>query len=282
MDPLEIPETADRASWYGVVSHPHVRFDGILFDIGATSCDQVEQDYRDLIEQRLADTGGMSPVEITGGYDVGDTDVSIEATFRLVDPVDLTDLRASLLVYEDDVFYCCGYGGVDTWPVVTRRIHDEEIVLQNVDDEVVVSAEIPIDPEWDPEMLHVVAYLQNTATKEVIQGLYVEPSPASVDDLIGGAGVLQIDAARPTPFRQATEIAFTIPSHAGGGRVLLEIVDLQGRRVAALVEGNLETGVHLRRWDGTTTAGAPAGSGIYFARLATNEGTATRKLLLLE
>ncbi|MBD3162021.1 MAG: hypothetical protein GF346_06975 [Candidatus Eisenbacteria bacterium] len=211
MDPLEIPETAERASWYGVVSHPHVRFDGILFDIGATSCDQVEQDYRDLIEQRLADTGGMSPVEITGGYDVGDTDVSIEATFRLVDPVDLTDLRASLLIYENDVFYCCGYGGVDTWPVVTRRIHDEEIVLQNVDDEVVVSADIPIDPEWDPDMLHVVAYLQNTATKEVIQGLYVEPSPAGVDDLIGRAGALRIDRARPTPFRQATEIAFTIP-----------------------------------------------------------------------
>jgi len=281
-DDLQTPGTLERATWYGVVSHPHVRFDGLESVVGATSCDAAEQSYRDKIEARIAATGGVSPVEIVGAYQIGDTEVSIEATFRLVDPVALTDLRATFLIYENNVFYCCGYDGSDTWQLVTRKIYDENIALENVEDQVVVGANIPIDPEWNPAELHVVAYLQSTSTKEIIQGVYFGGETADVDasaDRLPGA---RIDSVQPNPFRPTTEIAFSLSGIAARGPVELTIVDLEGRRVASLLTGTVAPGTHRLRWDGATDRGTRAGSGVYFARLATIQGITSRKLLLLE
>ncbi len=281
-DDLQTPGTLERATWYGVVSHPHVRFDGLESVVGATSCDAAEQSYRERIEARIAATGGVSPVEIIGGYQIGDTEVSIEATFRLVDPVALTDLRASFLIYENNVFYCCGYDGSDIWQLVTRKIYDESIVLQNVEDQVVVGANVPIDPEWNPAELHVVAYLQSTSTKEIIQGAYFEGETAAVAEWAERTPGARIDTVLPNPFRPSTEIAFSLSDAAASEPVRLTIVDLEGRQVASLVAGSLAAGTHRLHWDGATDRGGRAGSGVYFARLATIEGTTSRKLLLLE
>jgi hypothetical protein len=49
----------------------------------------------------------------------------------------------------------------------------------------------------------------------------------------------------------------------------LELYDLSGRRVAVLVDGPLASGTHVLRWNGRDPSGAPAGSGVYLARLVT-------------
>ena len=128
-DVFQTTETVARGSWYGVSGIPHVRIDGLSSVIGAGSCASAANQYRSLINNRLNSTGGLSPVEIVGTYLAGGSDVTIQATFRLVDPATLTSLRATLVLVEDDITWCCGYGGVSHWDNVNRKLYDQNITL---------------------------------------------------------------------------------------------------------------------------------------------------------
>ena len=65
------------------------------------------------------------------------------------------------------------------------------------------------------------------------------------------------------------------------GPARLEGYALTGQRVAVLHEGPHKAGFHLRHWDGRDDQGRPLASGVYLYRLATSQGTQTRKLTLL-
>jgi hypothetical protein len=82
---------------------------------------------------------------------------------------------------------------------------------------------------------------------------------------------------RPNPFRLTTSIEFQLPI---AGPVRLEILDVQGRRVATLIDAPLNAGMHQRDWDGRAGNGGRTAAGVYFYRLTTTAGAATRKLLL--
>ncbi|MFH1866010.1 MAG: FlgD immunoglobulin-like domain containing protein, partial [Candidatus Eisenbacteria bacterium] len=73
--------------------------------------------------------------------------------------------------------------------------------------------------------------------------------------------------------------AFTVPE--GAGRVNLTVHYVTGRVVRTLVDEELPAGPALAVWDGTDDHGRPLASGIYFARLASNEESAFRKMTLL-
>jgi probable HAF family extracellular repeat protein len=98
--------------------------------------------------------------------------------------------------------------------------------------------------------------------------------PARVDLATG------IAAPAPNPFHSATEIAISLSQRAASGNVRLEIFDAAGRRVAALLDQRLEPGRHSVAWNGRADGGAAIGSGIYFARLTTLDGSASRRLVL--
>ena len=57
--------------------------------------------------------------------------------------------------------------------------------------------------------------------------------------------------------------------------------DLQGRRVATLASGRFEAGEQAAAWDGRLRSGAPAAGGLYFVRLLTADGTASRRVVLV-
>ncbi|MBE0565188.1 MAG: immune inhibitor A [Krumholzibacteria bacterium] len=86
-------------------------------------------------------------------------------------------------------------------------------------------------------------------------------------------------AAWPNPFNPATTVSFTVPRD---GPVDLRIYDLRGRLVRTLAAEPFAAGVHRRSWDGRDDAGAPAGSGVYFALASTAEARAVAKLMLVK
>jgi hypothetical protein len=67
----------------------------------------------------------------------------------------------------------------------------------------------------------------------------------------------------PNPTQGPARIAFALPVDA---RVRLTVLDLQGRRVATLADGELSAGRHEMKWDGRD-GGRVARPGIYFVRL---------------
>ncbi|NNF07730.1 MAG: T9SS type A sorting domain-containing protein [Candidatus Eisenbacteria bacterium] len=93
--------------------------------------------------------------------------------------------------------------------------------------------------------------------------------------------VMQLMQNNPNPFRQFTEIRYVVPGAPGTDQVSevqLEIFDLQGRRVASVIDDYQaagEYGVKVNR----STLGNIA-SGVYFYRLDINGETQTRKLIV--
>ncbi|MBD3161029.1 MAG: T9SS type A sorting domain-containing protein [Candidatus Latescibacteria bacterium] len=143
--------------------------DGIQDFVGASPCETMVVAYRDGLNARIAETGGLSPVAIMSDSEIAGNQMTVTATYRLVEEVTLNNLRATLLIYEDNVYWCCGYGGADTWQHTTRDLYDESITLENFNDEVTVEHTFTLGGDWDPAEMHAVAYLQNTATKEMVQ-----------------------------------------------------------------------------------------------------------------
>ena len=90
---------------------------------------------------------------------------------------------------------------------------------------------------------------------------------------------LTLDHNAPNPFRTATRIRFGLP-HAA--RVNAEIYSVLGERVVTLVaQAALEPGAHALIWDGRTSSGALAPSGVYLLRLVADGDVVSRRLLLV-
>jgi len=78
----------------------------------------------------------------------------------------------------------------------------------------------------------------------------------------------------PNPFNPSTVIRFQVPFDT---KVRLEIFDILGRRVAVLLNEQIESGIHEIVWDASNMA-----SGIYFYRLQGLNFTDTRNMLLIK
>jgi len=82
----------------------------------------------------------------------------------------------------------------------------------------------------------------------------------------------------PNPFNPATHIRFTL---AHVGHVALRVYDVTGRLVQTLVNESRQAGEFHETWDGKTSVGLAAATGVYFYRLETVSQVATRTMLLV-
>lgn len=82
----------------------------------------------------------------------------------------------------------------------------------------------------------------------------------------------------PNPVRAAgTEIRFRL---AEGGRVTLEVFDVQGSRVRTLLDALTPAGENAVRWDGRDDRGGKVPAGLYFYRLEGGGEVQVRKLIM--
>jgi len=91
-------------------------------------------------------------------------------------------------------------------------------------------------------------------------------------------GSLRLAGAYPNPFAPATTVAFDLPSRA---RATVSVYDAAGRLVRALADGEFAPGRSTVEWDGRDATGREAAAGVYFARVSTEHGSASAKLVLL-
>ncbi|MBP3193927.1 T9SS type A sorting domain-containing protein [Natronogracilivirgula saccharolytica] len=78
----------------------------------------------------------------------------------------------------------------------------------------------------------------------------------------------------PNPFNPTTLISYDLPETSN---VRLEVYDLLGRKVATLVNDQMEAGSHEVLFDATNLA-----SGIYIFRITTSQFTKTRQMTLVK
>ena len=87
----------------------------------------------------------------------------------------------------------------------------------------------------------------------------------------------------PNPFNAGTLISYSVPS---ASRVILDIFNIHGQRVAAVDQGLQAAGTHTVSWTGLDAEGWPLASGVYFYLLrlsgeAREVEPQPRKMLLL-
>ena len=90
---------------------------------------------------------------------------------------------------------------------------------------------------------------------------------------------LAIRKAFPNPFNPSTKIEFSNPKEAP---VSVRVYDVQGRRVATLVDKTMGPGVYRVAWNGKTDQGAELGSGVYFAQVRSGASRETVRLTMLK
>ncbi|MBN2227474.1 MAG: T9SS type A sorting domain-containing protein [candidate division Zixibacteria bacterium] len=83
----------------------------------------------------------------------------------------------------------------------------------------------------------------------------------------------------PNPFNPTTIIRIALPNPS---HVSLEIYNILGRKVATLINQPLQAGYHTVTWDGRTTDGKSAASGVYFYRVTGDRHIEQKKMLLLK
>jgi hypothetical protein len=85
---------------------------------------------------------------------------------------------------------------------------------------------------------------------------------------------LELLPAAPNPLRESATIRFVLPAEMV---VVLDVLDVTGRRIDSLAEGLHAAGPHEVRW-----VPGPRPSGVYFVRLRAGSWTETRKLVLVQ
>ena len=74
----------------------------------------------------------------------------------------------------------------------------------------------------------------------------------------------RIESVTPNPLTGSTRIRYALPSE---GRVRIEVFDIQGRKVASLLDEYKSAGYHGVMWTGRDMNGVSATQGVYFCRV---------------
>ena len=82
----------------------------------------------------------------------------------------------------------------------------------------------------------------------------------------------------PNPFSVATTVRFQLPA---ASRVSLEVVDLSGRRLTVLADGEYPAGVHAVSWNRRDATGASVPPGLYHYRITAGAFRDQKKMVLL-
>ncbi len=103
------------------------------------------------------------------------------------------------------------------------------------------------------------------------------------DDIFVGSGIAH-DAklpvkAYPNPFSERVQLEFTLE---GTEHVVLDIFDLQGRKVRTLINESMNAGSHTLEWDGRSQDGSRLPDGIYLARLLAGKQMVSLRIFMMQ
>jgi hypothetical protein len=152
-----VPFADERAAVYGFTATPSIAIDG-NWQVEGTygSCALDANAYRNQINARLNNTGGQSPVAVSGIYSIDGGTITLTATFELLDAVTLVSPKAYVTVTESNLHY-----GSYTFNHVVRAGASEVVTLTNPGDQVTITKMFPVG-SWNLNNLHCVAFLQRT------------------------------------------------------------------------------------------------------------------------
>ena len=88
-----------------------------------------------------------------------------------------------------------------------------------------------------------------------------------------------LDQCYPNPFNTSTIINFGL---SDASQVTINIYDVQGRRVAEILNANMIAGTHSIHWNGESQDYRDLPNGVYLYQIKAEAFTKTKKMILLK
>ncbi len=107
-------------------------------------------------------------------------------------------------------------------------------------------------------------------------GQYEFDETIGIEHIASGLAPLQL-SVYPNPATAAVTLDTELPQAA---RLVVDILDLQGRVVRGLYAGERPAGAHRLQWDAADGRGARVAPGTYLVRLATPYGSSTKPVVI--
>jgi hypothetical protein len=107
----------------------------------------------------------------------------------------------------------------------------------------------------------------NTEVSRIQLMISPVPEDETVPDGHNGDVLLPTEikvSSHPNPLSGSTTITYSLPAD---GHVTIEVYEINGRRIAVLVDAQRSAGFHGVIWSGKDSAGDAAASGVYFCRV---------------
>ena len=132
---------------------------------------------------------------------------------------------------------------------------------------------------YSPDTVNTITYsvfshLDNSVTVDGTVDIIMTLTDVDDDPSTNLPNQFAVDQNYPNPFNPTTTIAFQLPA---GSEVQFQVFDLLGRAVEELNLGFLPAGSHEHVFDASHLA-----SGLYFYRITSAFGSASRKMILLK
>jgi hypothetical protein len=93
------------------------------------------------------------------------------------------------------------------------------------------------------------------------------------------SSIVSANIVYPNPFNPNTTIRFNLSERSA---VTIDVYNIRGQLVKNLFDGNLFSGNHFIRWNGTNSENNPVSSGIYFYRITADGHNVTGKMMLMK
>lgn len=168
-DPFRTSESQARASWYSVGGVPHVRFDGVETCEGVYSNLELTTDwYRGIIQSRRAIP---SPLTMDSFGQISSNSGYITVDIVARDAVDYSPIQAQFVLVENGVEY-----NSNIYDFTVRDVLPfEALSLSSPGDSVRITRNFTVDPTWNYENMRVVAFVEDTGLKEIVQAHMMPP-----------------------------------------------------------------------------------------------------------
>lgn len=266
-DPYQTTESVNRRAYYGINSIPRMEIDGD-WDLNASQ-------FTVPIFNSYQQTPSFTEIAISSAYYSG-TNVTVQAQIDPLITYSGNSFTYQVVVIENQTTGNVASNGETSFNQVMMNMHPTEtgttVTSLVANTPININMTIPMGSTNVEQMsdLKVVIFIQDNATKEVLQSAWMDITPNAISDLdANGNGIANV---YPNPASDNVTMEYNV---AESQEVTWTMTNMLGEVVRTGANTQANQGTNL-----VSVETADLANGVYFMNLTTNEGVFTQRVVI--